>query len=366
MHDADWHRVDFGRLAFAWGRPAASAYLKWLPQDFVVEEQIAFELSGEGEHLWCWVEKIGQNSDWVAAKLAEWAGISKRNVGMAGQKDRHAVTRQWFSLNLAGRDNPELSLFDVEGVKILQMQRHQRKLQKGALKGNRFSLRLRAFDGEKDEVEARLQTIRRQGVPNYFGEQRFGHAGKNLLQAEKMLAGKRMRLSPNQKSLYLSSLRSWMFNVYLSQRVSAGNWNRLLVGDKLQLQGSQRWFADDGSEDLEQRVIDLDLHPTGPLYGDELISGDTPAEELEMQVAEIFSDWIEGLKKWRLKSDRRALRLWPDDLQYRWLDGEALEGLSFEEGQQSVLEVSFILPAGSFATMLVREMVNLKAVQRTA
>ncbi|WP_319380345.1 tRNA pseudouridine(13) synthase TruD [Thiomicrorhabdus sp.] len=366
MQDADWRHFDFDRLSFAWGEPESRAYLKWLPEDFKVEEKMAFELSGEGEHLWCWVEKIGQNSDWVATKLADWAGISKRNVGMAGQKDRHARTQQWFSLNLAGRPDPDLANFREEGVRILKMQRHQRKLQKGALQGNRFCLRLRAFEGDRAEIEKRLEKIGNEGVPNYFGEQRFGHAGKNLLQAQKMLAGKRFRMSPNQKSLYLSSLRSWMFNVYLSRRVSEGSWNRLVAGDKLQLQGSQRWFVDDGSEDLEQRVTDLDLHPTGPLYGEEGASDtSTPSGVLEQETARLFQDWIDGMQQWRLKGDRRSLRLWPENLQYRWLEGEPVAGLSETEAALPVLEVVFDLPAGSFATMVVREMTALKRVRET-
>ena len=102
--------ADFNQLNYVLGKPDIKALLKAEPEDFMVEELISYPLSGEGEHLWCWVEKRQQNTDWVAGMLAKWAGTSKRNVGFAGQKDRHAVTRQWFSIQLPGKANPEVCL----------------------------------------------------------------------------------------------------------------------------------------------------------------------------------------------------------------------------------------------------------------
>ncbi|VAW48096.1 tRNA pseudouridine(13) synthase, partial [hydrothermal vent metagenome] len=140
---SDIQTADVASLNYAWGKPEVSGLYKVIPEDFIVEEQIAFELSGEGEHLWCWVEKKSENTDWVLQQLAKWARVSPAKVNVAGQKDRHAVTRQWFSIHLAGRENPCIKAFNVANVQVLKVIRHQRKLQIGGLSGNRFTLTIR-------------------------------------------------------------------------------------------------------------------------------------------------------------------------------------------------------------------------------
>ncbi|WP_321277228.1 tRNA pseudouridine(13) synthase TruD [Thiomicrorhabdus indica] len=376
----------FSALNYATQAPVVSGYLRVKPEDFLVEEQIAYDLSGDGEHLWIWVEKTGENSDWVAGELAKWAGVSKKNVGLAGQKDRHAVTRQWFSITLPGKPNPDFDAWPHDSVRLLKHCRHQRKLQKGGLSGNQFVIRLRGLQsvdqrtlpaGElQNNIEQRIHFIRTQGVPNYFGEQRFGHSGNNLRKAIAWLVeGKSMRMKPNQRSLYLSAMRSWVFNQYLSARIEAGIWDQYISGDALNLQGSSRWFVEtDGSEieKLPQRVSSGDLHPTGPLIGE----GDLPvmqeAKALEEALYETFRDWFEGLKNQRLKADRRALRLLVSSEQhafnYRWLEADNTSFLEndedFKEQGLPDLELSFFLPAGSFATMVLREIVQIVDYQK--
>jgi tRNA pseudouridine13 synthase len=374
----DIQTADLSILSYAQGKPKALGLYKVLPEDFIVEEQIAFELSEEGEHLWCWVEKKGENTDWVAQQLAKWAGVSPAKVNVAGQKDRHAVTRQWFSIHLPKRNNPSLEAFNIKNVTILKTVRHQRKLQKGGLSGNRFTLIIRDIKASEEGggenliemLQARLQTIQAEGVPNYFGEQRFGLHGRNIKQGIKLLAGELPKVKRNQKSLYLSSIRSWLFNVLLSQRVEKRSWNQLLAGDVLQLEGSNKWFVEDGSAELLGRVARGDLHPTGALYGCGELPSKAEVLNIEQRVAESFSDWVQGLDQYGVQQARRALRVLPQDLTWQWLNAssdslEKVDALTqlFKPLKESdlwqknpVLQLSFTLRAGSYATMVLREL----------
>jgi len=376
---ASMHEADFSMLAYVLGKPILQGLLKTEPEDFRVEEQIAYELSGEGEHLWCWVEKRCENTDWVAGMLAKWAGTSKRNVGFAGQKDRQAVTKQWFSIQLPGKEDPNPDTLNVDGVKILSMKRHNRKLQRGGLSGNRFELVIRDISKANSslgdmsheaiilELNNRLQSIAEQGVPNYFGEQRFGKGGNNLREGEKLLTadnraeqshrgrGNRKKSgNRNQQSLYISALRSWMFNDLLSQRIQNHTWNQVIDGDILQLRASDKWFLADESEDLsclQQRALDCDLSPTGGLFGDGALPTLMQALALEETVVEKYQSWCDSLAKNRVKQDRRAFRIMPEDLVW------SVEETQGEEVAIS-LQLAFTLPSGSFATMVLREVLQ--------
>jgi tRNA pseudouridine13 synthase len=343
-------------LAYAYGEPTACAHYKTLAEDFDVEERIAYGLSGEGEHVWCWVEKTSENTDWVLQQLAKWANVPSSRVGVAGQKDRHAVTRQWFSIQLPGLVNPDFAAFNVPNVRILKWVRHQRKLQTGGLSGNQFTLVLRDVSGDLEALNARLERIAKDGVPNYFGEQRFGHFGQNLKQAERLFAGELTRVKPNQKSLYLSAVRSQLFNLMLSARVADGSWNQLLPGDVLQLEGSNKWFLEDGSADLAQRMAELDLHPTGLLAADGLSQAQGAVKALEERICALYPQWTAGLSTLGLKSDRRALRVKPLELSWQWLAC----------GDKPCLKVSFGLRPGSYATMVLRELLHATDAQALA
>ncbi|UQB42474.1 tRNA pseudouridine(13) synthase TruD [Thiomicrospira microaerophila] len=333
-------------LPYAYGKPTATAKLKQHNHDFIVEEQIAFELSGEGEHLWVWLEKEGENTDWAAQQLAKWAGIRLRDIGYAGLKDRHAVTRQWFSLYLPGRADPDLQDFVFDTMRIVKSIRHKRKLQTGGLSGNRFILTLSEVKGDRAELEARLENIKHLGVPNYFGEQRFGRNEHNLVMAQRLFNGELTRLKPAQRGLYISSARSYLFNLILAERVNQACWNKALTGDVFQLEGSDKWFVDDAEERLAQRVTECDIHPTGALVG----TGDLPSmsevKALEQKVLLKHQAWLEALEALGLKQDRRALRVIPKDMTWRWLGSDRLE-------------LAFSLRPGAYATMVVREGANV-------
>jgi tRNA pseudouridine13 synthase len=368
--------ADLSALNYAYGQPDCQGIYKVIPEDFRVEEQIAYELSGEGEHLWCWVEKTGENTDWVLQQLAKWAGVSPSKIGVAGQKDRHAMTRQWFSIQLPVLTDPKVDDFKVKNIAILKTIRHQRKLQTGGLSGNRFTVMIRNIQpvqGDDTDViqslQARLNLIKERGVPNYYGEQRFGIHGRNVKQGEKLLAGELPKVKRNQKSMFLSSIRSWMFNVLLSERIKLQSWNQLLPGEVLQLEGSNKWFVEDGSTGLAERINTLDLHPTGALFGKGILPTEKSALQIEQNIAESFKTWITGLDEYGVKQDRRALRLLPLDLEWQWIASSAehaddlsvaFDKLSLESDWRTapVLQLSFSLRSGSYATMVMRELLQ--------
>ena len=330
-------------LPRAYGSPPLAAELRRTPEDFRVDEILGYDADGEGEHALLWVEKRGANTDWVARELARFAGVPPLNVGYAGLKDRHAVTRQAFTVQLAGKPDPDWSAFPHEEVKVLASTRHKRKLKRGALRGNRFVLVLRDVVGDRERAEAVLQAIASRGVPNYFGEQRFGREGGNVDQARAMFAGR--RVDREKRSILLSAARSHIFNSVLAARVERDAWDKPLDGEIWSLAGSRSWFGPEAFDDtLASRLAQGDIHPSGPLWG----QGEPPtmaaAGELEREVGAAFKDLGDGLAAARMDQERRPLRLLPKELRWRWLD-------------QETLELSFELPAGAYATVVARELI---------
>ncbi|MEO8748248.1 MAG: tRNA pseudouridine(13) synthase TruD [Rhodanobacter sp.] len=333
-----------GELPYAHGSPPLRAKLRAAPEDFLVEEVPGYVADGNGEHAWLWVEKREANTDWVAQKLAQFSGTPVADVGYAGLKDRHAVTRQAFSVHLAGNADPDWSQFAEPGIRLLEVTRHSRKLTRGALRGNRFVLLLHDVNGDRATADGVLGRIATHGVPNYFGEQRFGIAGGNVEQARAMFAGRRVRR--NTRSLLLSAARSQIFNELLAARVRSGTWDQALDGEIWSLAGSHSWFGPEAYDSaLAARLASGDIGPSGPLWGE----GDPPstavAGALEREIGALHPGLVAGLGVARMHQDRRPLRLVPRDLRWRWL-------------QADTLELAFELPAGSYATVVVRELVQ--------
>lgn len=330
-------------LPYAHGGPPLDGRLRVMPEDFMVEEILGYEADGGGEHVLLTVEKRGANTDWVARELARFAGVRPVAVGYAGLKDRHAVTRQAFSVQLAGRPEPDWSRFAHDGVRVLARARHGRKLRRGALQGNRFRLRLRDVAGDRERAEEVLQAVRLRGVPNYFGEQRFGRGGGNIEQARAVFAGR--RVNRHTRSLLVSAARSRLFNDVLAERVRRGAWDRPLDGEVWCLAGSRSWFGpEEFTPVLEQRLASGDIHPSGPLWG----QGDPPtraeARAVELAAVEADRPLATGLERQGLDQDRRPLRLLPGDFSWQWPEPD-------------VLQLDFSLPAGSYATVVARELV---------
>lgn len=328
-------------LPRAHGAPPLTGRLRAEPADFEVEEERGFEPSGQGEHAFLIIEKTGANTEWVARQLAAAAGVAPVAVGYAGLKDRHAVTRQAFTVQLPGRADPDWSALAIPGVQVLSAARHDRKLKRGAHRGNRFRIRLRDVRGERAAAETQLESIRVRGVPNYFGEQRFGTDRRNLALAEALFAGR--RLPREQRGFALSAARSELFNAVLAGRVSDDSWDRALDGEVWMLAGSNAIFGPEPwNEDLARRLAAFDIDPTGPLWGAGDLRSTGAVRALELAAIEPLAPLARGLEREDLGQQRRALRLRPGDLAWSW------------EGEDRLV-LDFRLPAGAFATVVLRE-----------
>ncbi|MEY1661496.1 tRNA pseudouridine(13) synthase TruD [Isoalcanivorax beigongshangi] len=331
----------------AHGAVPASGVLRSRPDDFIVDEQMGFAPDGEGEHLWLQLCKVNWNTTDLALALARMAKLPLRAVGYSGLKDRQAVTTQWFSLHLPGREDPDLSALP-DGVTLVSAARHRRKLNRGTHRANRFDLRLRQADGDVAAVAERAALIRAQGVPNYFGVQRFGRYGDNAERATAWLLGEGE--APRKqalRSLWLSAVRSDLFNQVLAERVRQDNWQRWLPGDILQLDGRSALFQGDDDPQVAARVAAGEVHPTAPLPGDGGMSSSGLCAALEASVLAPSSAVIAALASHQVSAARRATRLPVADLQVDW------------EADQ-VLRVQMSLPAGAFATTVLAELVALR------
>lgn len=328
---------------YAFGGPSGSGGIKTEPDDFIVEEQLSFTPEGNGEHIFLYIEKCGENTEYVARLLARHAGVRQRDVSYAGMKDRHGRTRQWFSIWLPGKDDPDWTPVETENLKILQSIRHARKLKRGVLAGNQFKLLIRNWQGDPNAAEQQLQLIKSQGFPNYFGEQRFGHHGQNLNRALAMFQGAKVKRE--QRSIYLSTARSYLFNLILAKRVEAQIWNRALPGDVFKLAHTNSHFrAENIDQALIERIVSGDIHPTGALCGKGASGVTGEALGLEENIFASNRTLVEGLLQADLENDRRALRAIPENLVWQFEDYG--------------LRLSFRLLAGSYATVLLREIVN--------
>lgn len=304
------------RPLYPWEIPLR-ARIRSAPEDFLVDEIPATEPDGEGEHVWLQIRKTGHNSETVAEWLVRAAGVPRSAVGYAGRKDRDAVTTQWFSVQLPGRAEPDWSADAPAGVEVLAGRRHSRKLKTGHLAGNRFRLRLREVRGDRAAAEGLLERMRERGLPDYFGEQRFGYA--NLERARAWFGGRSRPGNRNQRSLYLSAARAAIFNAVLRKRVEDGSWDRLLPGDLANLDGCGSIFpVAMVDEVLRERCDRLDVHPTGPLWGQGDPGTAGAVRELEVAVAEACADLARGLERAEMSHARRPLRMRPRHLEWRW------------------------------------------------
>ena len=342
----------FDKLAYAHGQPQYTGEIKQTPEDFIVKEDLGFDLTGEGEHVCVRVQKKGENTAWVAKQFAKKLGISPRNISWAGLKDRHATTEQWFSIHLPGKPAPDSETLEFENISIVEMTRHNKKIKTGALRGNWFQIRLANIASEaQDDINARLKTIMQQGVPNYFGPQRFGHGLANLKDAKAMFEGARVN-SKHKRSLFISAARSWVFNTVVSQRFIQQKASTLLTGDCVLLKGSRSFFHVDVLDDvIQQRYQDGDVLFSAPLWGKDHLPSTADGYALEQAAIEQCDPvFIEGLASCGLRQERRALWLMPSDLTGQWQEDDSLV-------------LNFYLPAGCFATSVVRELILTEVPQ---
>ena len=327
----------------ALGLAPVSGVIRQSPADFRVSEQLGFVPEGEGEHLWLQLEKTNWNTLDLVAWLAKAAGIRLGQVGYSGLKDRRAVTDQWFSLHLPGRADPEFHW--PEGVSLLQSLRHKRKLNRGTHRANTFELVLRDLRGDLEALAGRFDAVARDGVPNYFGVQRFGREARNPANARAWLLGDIE--APRKKGLrgiWLSSLRSELFNAVLAERVREGVWHRLLDGDILQPDGSRGLFHADDEPLAAERVASGEVHPTAPLPGRGGMASSRACAALEARVLAGEQAVIDALAREGVDSARRATRLLVRELDW--------------QRDNTILTIRMRLPAGAFATTVLAEILT--------
>ena len=327
----------------AHGAPLSRGRLKLAPEDFIVEERLGFVADGGSGHVLLKVRKRGRDTLSLARELARAGGVAPRDVGFAGLKDRHAVTTQWFTVparraaaDWAGQAGPDYAVEEALP--------HSRKLKRGALRGNRFRITLREVEVDAAALAARVELLTGVGVPNYFGPQRFGRDGSNLDSIARFVASGELPNGREPRAFVYSAARALVFNALLARRVGAGSWNRLLDGEFVNLEGRNSWFAAEHIDaTLEERLARHDVNPTGPLAG----RGEAPgavAGALESAVVAEFGELQARLVTSGLEAARRPLRLRPDALQL--------------SRSGSDLTVEFGLPAGAYATVVLRELVS--------
>ncbi len=330
-----------------------SADIRQKPEHFQVVEILPFEPEGEGTHAWLYIEKINTNTDWLATELAKFAGIKPVDVGYAGLKDRHGITRQWFSVNLQGIEEPNWSDFENDNITIVTHTYHGKKLKRGVLKGNRFKLTLSNLAGEQAVWQSLLEGVKKNGVPNYFAEQRFGHHMNNLQRVQAWFEQGKKPKKRNQKSIYLSAARSWLFNLIVAERIEQQQFDQALTGDLMLLTGtkSSHFVVEELDGTIEQRLAEHDIEATAVLSGRGQPQNSADSLAIEQQVLAPWSTWLEGLERAGVDRSYRPIRLMPHDMNWQFTD-------------EDNLIIEFELTAGSYATSVLRELAMITDAQQ--
>lgn len=349
-------------------RPRGS--IKRSPADFVVDELPAYEPSGEGSHLFVHFRKTGRTTDEAVRELVRALGVERRDVGVAGQKDKVAVTTQWVSLpaDPGGEIEKRLDAIAIEGIEVLARRRHGNKLKTGHLRGNRFAIVVRGIAPEAtDRVEAALARIAKEGVPNAFGVQRFGRDGDTHERALAWLTGKaRAPGDPRLRRFHFSAFQSWVFNAVLAERVADGSWNGALEGDLLKKEDTGGLFVCTDVQTDRERAFRGEVCPTGPIVGDRMRQPAGDALDLEQR---IVGPLIEGIDLRRARSlgegTRRALRLRVSELSHQWSTSSHDEATTSGGAEQGhAIEVRFVLPKGAYATTVLENVFTIVDVAR--
>lgn len=321
--------------------------IKKAPSDFQVNELIKFKPEGEGDHLYLYVQKTGANTEWVQRQLAKVTGVSPKDIGYAGLKDRHGITRQWFSIY---SPHSELDLSGLpQEILIVSQTRGKKKLKTVAVLGNEFKLRIHFSRINREELESRLGVIQKDGFPNFFGQQRFGHKGKNVENLVALSKGKRCK--PQQRGMYISAGRSYLFNIMLNERVRDNTWNHWIAGDVAVLNNTRSIFpVETVTDELKRRLDEFDVHPALPLYGLGEWPSDQAQRALEQHVYAQHPDIVKALEKLKVEIMPRASRALPEAMSWQI--------------EASYVDICFTLGAGSYATTLLEQIFELEEPER--
>lgn len=337
----------------AYGKPPVTGIMREAASDFDVEELLGFEPDGAGEHCWLWIEKTDLNTADAAQRLARFAGLRERDISYSGLKDKRAVARQWFSLHLLNRE-PSWVDWSDPALQILRVARHSKKLRRGTHRSNRFVIVLRGVEGDTEALRQRVERIARAGVPNYFGEQRFGRDGRNLELARRAAAERKSRLPRQQAGLYLSAARSYLFNAILAQRVAQQNWQSPLAGEVFVLNRSKSTFKQPLDDVLTQRLDSGDIHLSAAMPGrDAGLQPEDEVVQLEAAALAEHADLVAFIAQAGVDAERRSMRLIP-------------ESFRVDEIGERTWRFCFDLPKGCFATSLMRELADYSVPNRFA
>lgn len=333
------------------GGPAIGGELKCEIEDFEVEEIPAYEPDGDGPHHYLWIEKRNVDANTLLDVVADHFGVSRRDIGTAGNKDRRAITRQWVSIPVHDTDGKPEPEQIAEGVDILEVSRHRNKLRTGHLRGNRFRLRIRNTSLSGDELrkatEEAADRLREEGMPNYYGLQRFGDGGSTLEAGwDWVQHGDRPRSHFMQK-MAASALQSEVFNRTLARRLVDGSWKTVVDGDIFEKTdtGGRFWIDESERAETQRRLDAKEIAVTGPMPGSEGGLADGEAGRLERRILEELGIAPEDLDVFgrRGRGTRRAMTVYPAEL-------------TAEIASDDTVELVFDLPAGSYATVLAREL----------
>ncbi|MEZ4462164.1 MAG: tRNA pseudouridine(13) synthase TruD [bacterium] len=335
------------------GSPGIGGVAKSVPQDFIVEEIPLYELSGEGEHVWIKIRKTALDAQSLADLVAEKTGVTRHEVGFAGLKDKSAVTTQWFSVHHHTLDPQSLIGPWGESVEVLEATRHTNKLKVGHLVGNRFTLTIRHVDPERIDDGAKIiETIRASGVPNYFGPQRFGSGRRTFWQGWNAITkgqlAPHLRKNKRLRSLSLSAVQSAVFNYIVAQRIAGGTFTSALVGDILEKAegGLARVDAENQAEWSDAVARGL-ATPTGPMMASRMLRATDEVADMESRAVALFGldEAMFERRRGDLRGERRPLSV-------------RVEDLTYDAVQEDVVRVGFSLPSGSYATVLLRELMK--------
>lgn len=326
--------------------PGCGGAIRAKNEDFEVDEVPSYEPCGEGEHLFLWVEKRGMAPEFFARTIAQRLGISPAAVGTAGLKDRHAITRQWVSVPHDAE--PRLAKLDSDDLRVLRTGRHTNKLKPGHLRGNRFNILIRNPNPDaKDSTNAILDRIRTLGLPNFYGPQRFGRDGSTLDLGWQCLAGKASRrIRPFLFRFALSSVQSFLFNDVLARRLWDGLYRKVIPGDVMAKWPAGGMFTTQDPAAEQLRFDAKEIVTAGPMFGKKTFPAEGVAAAREAAVLSDNGLSIEsfgGFGKLALGTRRHNL-VYLDDLVADW----GAEGL----------RLTFTLPAGSYATVLLQEVMK--------
>lgn len=331
--------------------PGIGGVMRTTDDDFWVDEEPAYLPSGAGDHIYVHIEKRGLTTRHAAGAIARALSINERDIGIAGMKDRHAVTRQWLSL--PPPLTPEVvRVLAIDGIAILEVSRHTNKLRTGHVRANRFRLVVRGVvDGAADLASRVLARLAEPpGAPNWYGEQRFGRDGDNAVKGRELVTGARKPGRDKKLDrLLVSSLQSELFNTWLRARIDDGLYRRVLAGDVLHKKNGGMFTCEDPDTD-EARLLAGELVVTGPMFGDSMRRAGEGTLAAERELSILTGAGLEP------GSFARVRQLAEGTRRDATIEVAATEVVP--TGEPSTLEVAFTLPGGAYATAVMREVMK--------